>query len=80
LDAGRRAQQQSQAAAAYADDDAAQWHAMAIECRDNRSLRGSREREFLDGVIRWTASGGEPSPKQQTWLRDIYARPTQPQF
>jgi hypothetical protein len=27
------------------------WHSMVIECRDHRRLRGSREREFLDGLL-----------------------------
>ena len=54
-------------------NDDPSWHDIALECAEHRHLY-EREKEFVDGMVRRTARGGEPSQKQGDWLRKIYAR------
>jgi hypothetical protein len=54
--------------------DGPSWHEMATICaeRDNGRLT-SREREFIDDMISWTARR-DPSDKQGRWLHSIYVK------
>jgi len=49
------------------------WHDIATECLE-RPHFNTREKEFVQDMIRATVNGGEPTEKQQNWLRKIYAR------
>ena len=51
------------------------WHDIATECaaRPNR-MHSERERQFVNDMVRRTVHGGEPTEKQASWLRKIYAR------
>src|SRR5262249_55471853 len=48
-------------------------HAMAIFCQDRSTRLRSNEADFIDDMVGWT-TWREPTPKQQKWLRSIYAR------
>jgi hypothetical protein len=54
-------------------DTSPPWHEIATECltRPHYSLR---EKEFVEDMIKATVNGGEPTEKQQSWLRKIYRR------
>jgi hypothetical protein len=51
------------------------WHDIAAECaaHPNR-MRSERERQFVGDMVRRTVHGGEPTERQASWLRKIYAR------
>jgi hypothetical protein len=51
------------------------WHEIAVECaaHPNR-LHDGREKQFVNDMVRRTVHGGEPTEKQASWLRKIYAR------
>ena len=71
---GRRKAEQDQPVTFHSVGDPS-WHEIACVCRDkdNGRLR-TREREFIDDMVRSTVHGGEPTPKQAKWLRSIYVR------
>jgi hypothetical protein len=50
------------------------WHDIACECEANQDKLSERERTFVSDMVRWTVLGGEPTEKQQKWLRSIYVR------
>ena len=51
------------------------WREVAIWCRDNsRGRLNEREFEFVRDMTARLVCGGEPTEKQATWLRAIYAR------
>ena len=51
------------------------WHEIAVECaaHPNRLLH-EREKQFVKDMVRRTVHGGEPTERQASWLRKIYAR------
>jgi hypothetical protein len=50
------------------------WYDMALACAERDGDRlNSREREFVDDMVRWTARR-EPSEKQGKWLHALYCR------
>jgi hypothetical protein len=56
-------------------DDEPTWHDIAIECAQHPGrLKDAREKQFVDDMVRRTVHGGEPTEKQASWLRKIYAR------
>jgi hypothetical protein len=56
-------------------DDEPSWNEIARECAANPArMKSEREKDFVKQMVRRTAHGGEPSPKQADWLRKIYAR------
>ena len=48
------------------------WHELAVELQDK--ARSRKEQDFVDHLIKLTASGRVPTAPQQAWLRDIYER------
>ena len=51
------------------------WNDIARECAAHpRRMKSEREKDFVADMVRRTAHGGEPTPKQADWLRKIYAR------
>jgi hypothetical protein len=50
------------------------WHKIACACRDRGIFRSEREEEFVLDMCRRTVHGGEPTEKQASWLKKIYAR------
>jgi hypothetical protein len=51
------------------------WHEIACECaRHSGQLRGDRERQFVNDMVRRTVRSGELTEKQANWLRSIYTR------
>jgi hypothetical protein len=54
--------------------DEPNWHDIACECEKHRPLRDERERQFVRDMTRRTVHGGNPTEKQASWLRKIYAR------
>jgi len=56
-------------------DDEPSWNEIARECAAHPArMKGEHEENFVKQMVRRTARGGEPSPKQADWLRKIYAR------
>jgi hypothetical protein len=56
-------------------DDEPTWHDIAVECAAHpHRLRSDRERHFVNDMVLRTVRGGEPTEKQASWLRKIYAR------
>ena len=55
------------------------WHELA-EWLDTSDISDTdigclgKEGRFIRDMVKLTASGKEPSPRQQQWLRDIYER------
>jgi hypothetical protein len=49
------------------------WHAMAVFCQDRSARLRGNEPDFVDDMVGWT-TWREPRPKQQKWLRSIYAQ------
>jgi hypothetical protein len=69
---GRRAEQEQQV---WQLDDEPSWHEIARECQAKaHKLRGDRERQFVENMVRRTVRGGRLTEPQEKWLRDIYAR------
>jgi len=58
-------------ASQHDDDDADDWHVMAMACAQCRYLLSERERSFVTTMVRWR---GRPSRKQRDWLEAIYDR------
>ena len=51
------------------------WHEIACECASHpNKLYSSKERGFVEDMVRRTVRGGEPTKLQAEWLRKIYAR------
>jgi hypothetical protein len=75
---GRRLEQQEHGEAMFRNvniDDEPSWNEIARECaRHPHRMYGEHEKNFVDQMVRRTARGGEPKPKQADWLRKIYAR------
>jgi hypothetical protein len=75
---GRRLEQQEQNGAIFRNvnlDDEPTWHEIAIECAAHPDrLHCEREKQFVKDMVRRTVHGGEPTKKQASWLRKIYAR------
>src|SRR5262245_29442828 len=56
-------------------DDEPSWSKIARECAAHPArMKSKREKDFVTQMVRRTAHGGEPTPKQADWLRKIYAR------
>lgn len=53
--------------------DSPSWHDIATDCRA-RPHYSAKEKQFVEDMIRATVNGGEPTEKQQNWLRKIYRR------
>lgn len=75
FDAGRITERKEHQSFRSVNINSPDWHMMVEDCLNHRRLRGSREQEFLEGLLRWIERGGEPSEKQRVWLEDIHARP-----
>jgi hypothetical protein len=75
---GRRLEQQEHGEAMFRNvniDDEPSWNEIARECAAHPTrMKSEREKDFVKQMVRRTAHGGEPSPKQADWLRKIYAR------
>jgi hypothetical protein len=78
IEEGRRREREEQGAPVFRNinlDDEPTWHEIAVECaaHPNR-MRSDRERQFVGDMVLRTVRGGEPTEKQASWLRKIYAR------
>ena len=49
------------------------WHDIAKDCRASPHY-SQKEKQFVEDMVRATVNGGEPTEKQQNWLRKIYRR------
>jgi hypothetical protein len=58
---------------AYNNIDAKSWHQIATFCQQHHDRLRSNEREFIANIAASTV-WGEPTPKQQKWLRSIFLR------
>ena len=47
------------------------WRDLVRRCRDPEGRLSEREADFIAGMSGWC---GEPTPRQQDWLRRIYAK------
>lgn len=54
-------------------DTSPPWHEIAVDCRA-RPHYSSREKDFVEDMVKATVNGGKPTEKQQNWLRKIYRR------
>jgi len=55
--------------------DEPSWHDIACECAKHPNrFYGEHEKQFVQKMIRKTVRGGEPTEKEGSWLRKIYAR------
>lgn len=55
--------------------DPVTWADMVRWCREaDCGQLNERDRQFLDSMAVRVRQGGEPSPRQGAWLRDIHAR------
>jgi hypothetical protein len=75
---GRRLEREAQNAPAFRNinlDEEPTWHEIAVECAAHpHRLRDDREKQFVQDMVHRTVRGGEPTEKQASWLRKIYAR------
>jgi hypothetical protein len=53
-------------------DDDVGWKEMARWCRERFKWLNDRERDFVQSMVLWTATGREPTEKQAAWLDDIF--------
>jgi hypothetical protein len=76
FEAGRRAAENGPVFRNVNLDDEPSWHEIATECAGYPRQRffGEHERLFVQRMVRKTVHGGEPSAKEGSWLRKIYAR------
>jgi hypothetical protein len=78
MEEGRRREREEQGAPVFRNinlDDEPTWHEIATECAAHPSrLHDGREKQFVKDMVRRTVHGGEPTEKQASWLRKIYAR------
>ncbi len=58
----------------FSSVDEPSWYEIACTCRDRKSWRDEREEQFVRDMVRRSVRGGEPTEKQASWLRKIYAR------
>jgi hypothetical protein len=57
------------------DDEEPNWREIAAECAKHLGkLRGDREREFVQDMVRWTMCGRQLTEPQMKWLSSIYVR------
>jgi hypothetical protein len=68
---GRRAAESNQPATF--EDVEPNWHQIAKECMERERFRDSREREFVEDMVKWTVYR-KPSEKQGKWLHSIWMR------
>jgi hypothetical protein len=74
---GGRLEREEQGAPVFRNinlDDEPTWHEIAIECAAHPNRLHEREKQFVKDMVRRTVHGGEPTEKQASWLRKIYAR------
>jgi len=74
---GRHLEREEQGAPVFHNvnlDDEPTWHDIALECAAHPNQLHEREKQFVKDMVHHTVRGGEPTEKQASWLRKIYAR------
>lgn len=63
------------AAPTFQSVDGPTWHEIACACAAHpQRLKSENEKTFVEDMVRRLVHGGEPTEKQKSWLRKIYAR------